>query len=80
MINKKFIKPNLEEVRQYCNERNNGIKAENFIDFYESKGWKVGNQPMKDWKACIRTWEQRNKKETKFDQRNITDFDKFYIN
>ena len=62
---KRFIKPTLEEVEEYCKERNNNIDAERFIDFYESKGWKVGSSPMKDWKACIRTWEKKNvKKET----------------
>ena len=66
-ISKKFIKPNLEEVMSYCLERQNTINAQNFIDFYESKGWKVGNTRMKDWKACIRTWEN---KEKQFNQYN----------
>ena len=57
---KRFEKPTVEEVAEYCQERNNGIQAQHFIDFYESKGWKVGQNPMKDWKACIRTWEQRS--------------------
>ena len=61
-IKKNFIKPTLEEVKQYCEERNNGIDAEYFIDFYESKGWNIGKTKMKDWKATIRTWE-RNKKQ-----------------
>lgn len=56
---KKFKKPTVEEVREYCNERNNNIDATQFINFYESKGWKIGNQSMKDWKAAVRTWEQR---------------------
>lgn len=62
---KKFKKPTLEEVENYCKERNNGINAQHFIDFYESKGWKVGNNQMKDWKACVRTWESRNTKTIK---------------
>ena len=57
----KFTPPSIDEVRQYCNERKNNIDPENFIDFYQSKGWKVGNQPMKDWKACVRTWERKQK-------------------
>lgn len=57
---KNFKKPTLEEVEEYCKERNNNINAQKFIDFYESKGWKVGKTPMKDWKACIRTWEGNN--------------------
>ena len=62
---KRFSKPSLEEVKEYCEQRKNGINPQHFIDFYESKGWKVGNQSMKDWKACVRTWEQRNKSENK---------------
>jgi len=58
----KFKKPTLEEVKDYCRERNNEIDAETFIDFYESKGWKVGKTPMKDWKAAIRNWERSNRK------------------
>ena len=58
---KVFKKPTLEEINKYCLERNNGINAEAFYDFYESKNWYVGKNRMKDWKACIRTWEQRNK-------------------
>ena len=56
----KFIKPTIEEINKYCEERQNHINAENFYNFYESKGWKIGKNSMKDWKACIRTWEQRN--------------------
>lgn len=58
---KKFIKPTVEEVRAYCTERKNKVDAENFVNFYASKGWLVGKTPMKDWKACVRTWEQRDK-------------------
>ena len=58
----KFIKPTLEQVEEYCLERNNGIDAQKFIDFYESKGWYVGKNKMKDWKACVRTWEKQSKK------------------
>lgn len=56
---RKFIKPTLEEINQYCSERNNGINAEAFYDFYECKDWYVGKNKMKDWKACVRTWERR---------------------
>ena len=56
---RKFIKPTIEEIQEYCKERNNGINANAFYDFYESKDWYVGKNKMKDWKACIRTWEQR---------------------
>ena len=57
--NKGFIKPLISEVSLYCEERKNNIDAEVFIDFYESKGWLIGKNKMKNWKACIRTWEQR---------------------
>ena len=59
---KKFRKPTLEEVTAYCEERQNGIDPARFIDFYESKGWKIGKTPMKDWKAAVRTWEKQNAK------------------
>lgn len=61
---KRFVKPTLEEVRDYCNERHNIVNPEHFIDYYESNGWKVGKNPMKDWKATVRSWESREKKET----------------
>jgi len=54
-----FVRPSVEEVRAYCVERGNRIDAEAFVDFYESKGWKIGTNPMKDWRACVRTWERR---------------------
>jgi len=61
---KRFTPPTLEEVAAYCRERNNGVDPEKFIAFYASKGWKVGNQPMKDWKMCVITWEKRDKTPT----------------
>ena len=54
----RFNPPTLEEVEQYCVERNNKVDAQSFIDFYESKGWYVGKNKMKDWKAAVRTWER----------------------
>ena len=56
---KRFVKPTLEEVIAYCQERNNNVNPQKFIDYYESNGWKVGKNSMKDWKAAIRTWEKR---------------------
>ena len=58
-----FVKPTVEEIRAYCEERKNGLDAQAFFDFYESKGWKVGAVKMKDWRASVRTWEQRRKTE-----------------
>ena len=69
---KKFQKPTIFDIGVYCAERNNGIDAQSFYDFYESKGWKVGNAPMKDWKACVRTWEQRNSKGSKLPADRMT--------
>ena len=56
-----FIPPTIEEVRSYCTERRNGVDAQHFMDFYESKGWFIGKNKMKDWKAAVRTWEQRSR-------------------
>ena len=55
----RFTKPTLEEIIAYCEEQGNNVDPQAFYDFYESKGWKVGNQPMKDWWAAVRTWERR---------------------
>lgn len=57
---RRFAKPTVEEVAAYCKERGNHVNPQSFIDWYESKGWRVGNSPMKDWKAAVRTWEQRD--------------------
>lgn len=60
-VSKRFVPPTPEEVSTYCRERNNGIDGSEFCDFYTSKGWKVGKNPMKDWKAAVRTWERSRK-------------------
>lgn len=72
---KRFIPPTVEEVESYCSERGNGIDAQSFIDFYESKGWMIGKNKMKDWKAAVRTWERsRNKNST---EKSKTVFDEW---
>jgi len=58
---KRFIPPTVEEVEAYCRERGNNISASQFVNFYESKGWMVGKNKMKDWKGAVRTWEGRDK-------------------
>lgn len=58
---KLFTPPTINEVIEYCKTRNNNVDPERFIDFYQSKGWMVGKNKMKDWKAAVRTWEQREK-------------------
>ena len=60
-----FKKPTIEEVKQYCQERKNDIDIHKWFDFYEAKGWMIGKNKMKDWKAAIRTWEKRDSKEDK---------------
>lgn len=58
-----FTPPTLEQVKAYCDERINGIDPQHFIDYYERQGWKLSNgRAMKDWKAAIRTWETRERK------------------
>lgn len=59
---KRFTPPTFEEVKAYCLERQNGIDPQRFIDYQEARGWVLSNgKKMADWKATIRTWEQRNK-------------------
>ena len=67
---KRFVKPTLDEVQAYCMERQNNVDPESFIDFYESNGWKVGKNPMKDWKASVRTWERRDNKRPRYKTRD----------
>lgn len=62
---KRFVPPSFDEVQAYCSERGNGIDAQAFIDFYASKGWLVGKTKMSDWRAAVRTWESRNRKQAK---------------
>lgn len=58
---RRFSPPSVEEVRAYCEERKNNVDPESFVNFYESKGWMVGKNKMKDWKAAVRTWERSRK-------------------
>jgi hypothetical protein len=57
-IKSEGARPTLEQVRAYCNERNNGVDPQKWLDHYTANGWKVGRNPMKDWKAAVRTWER----------------------
>ena len=57
-----FVKPLIFDIKKYCLERKNNVDCETFYDFYESKNWFIGKNKMKNWKACIRTWEKRNNK------------------
>ena len=53
-----FHPPTVEEVKAYCLERKNNVDAVRFVDYYTANGWKVGKNPMKDWRAAVRTWER----------------------
>jgi len=55
---KRFAKPIIDDIIDYCSERNNTVDPQKFFDYYSSNGWKVGKNPMKDWKAAVRTWEK----------------------
>lgn len=58
-----FTIPSIEQIKEYCQQRQNSINANSFYDYYQSKGWMIGKNKMKDWQACIRTWEHKDKKE-----------------
>lgn len=78
---KRFTRPTFEEVEQYCFERKNKVNAQRFLDYYDSNGWKVGRNPMKDWKAAVRNWERDDKAKRAeaakkpMDERPVTDDD-----
>ena len=56
----RFTPPDVNMVRDYCIERNNSVDPQSFVDFYTAKGWMVGKNKMKDWKAAVRTWERNH--------------------
>lgn len=60
---KNFIPPTIEEVYSYCEERHNNVNPQLFIDYYTAKGWRIGRDKMKDWRAAIRTWENNQRRE-----------------
>lgn len=57
----RFCPPTVDDVKGYCDEKGLKVDAERFVDFYGSKGWKVGNSPMKDWRAAVRNWARQDK-------------------
>ena len=59
---KRFVPPTVEEVRSYCVERGNQLDPQHFVDYYQSNNWMRGKNKIKDWKACVRTWEQNNER------------------
>lgn len=72
---KRFIPPTVDMVSEYCLERKNSVDPEEFVDFYTSKGWLIGKNKMKDWKAAVRTWERSSK--TKKQETNSNVFDEW---
>ena len=75
---KRFTAPTLEEVKEYCSERKNGVDAERFVNYYTANGWKVGKNPMKDWKAAVRTWERNTEKPKAAETECSFDLDDFF--
>lgn len=76
---KRFVVPTVEEVREYCLSRNNNIDAEYFVNYYDVRDWTIGKNKIKDWKACVRTWELNAKKRyaetfTNVNGEDITDY------
>lgn len=72
---KRFIPPSLEEVISYCKERNNSVDPQKWYDFYSAKGWMIGKNKMKDWKAAVRTWERGcDSKPQKSKYRDMTNY------
>lgn len=70
-----FIPPTLEEVISYCKERNNSVDPQKWYDFYSAKGWMIGKNKMKDWKAAVRTWERGcDSKPQKSKYRDMTNY------
>jgi len=67
-----FKKPTIISIKEYCTERKNTVDAETFFDFYESKGWQIGKEKMKNWKACVRTWEKSRNNNTNTNDRTTS--------
>lgn len=73
-----FKKPSLEEIREYIREKNYNVDAERFFYYYESNGWKVGRNPMKDWQATVRNWASKEKKHESSDDL-LDDIERIYL-
>lgn len=74
---KRFAPPTMENVSGYCREMGYCIDAERFVDFYESKGWMVGKNKMKDWKAAVRTWAKSAQSQAQSAQKPKNGFHNF---
>ena len=71
-VKRRFTPPSFEDVKAYCEERGNHVDPQAFIDFYTSKGWKIGKDTMKDWQAAVRTWEHREDKQPQRNNKIMT--------
>ena len=71
---RRFTPPTVEEVQDYCWERGNAVDPQRFVDYYTSNGWMVGKNKMKDWKAAVRTWEQKEGKAPKAQPKKASSF------
>lgn len=83
-IKGRFTPPSVDEVKAYCLERKNSVDPQAFVDFYEAKGWMIGKNKMRDWKAAVRTWEKGRKRNAalQYQQTPIseTDFNNLIVN
>lgn len=71
----RFVPPSLEEVAAYCRERGNNVDPHRFLDHYTASGWMRGKTPVKDWKACVRTWERQTAGESPAEEpRRVTGY------
>lgn len=76
---KRFTPPTVDEVKAYCQERQNGVDAQKFVDYYTSNGWLVGKNKMRDWKAAVRTWERNEYgSKGKTESKSSFDADEFF--
>jgi hypothetical protein len=82
------VPPTTQQVKEYCQERANGIDAEYFVDYYATRGWRLSNgKQVADWRACVRTWEKREIKGTprkvvvaqEYQQRDYTDIQRDFM-
>lgn len=67
----RFSPPSVDDVRAYCTENGFRVDPDRFVDFYTSNGWRVGKNPMKDWKACVRSWERKEKQNGKTESKPL---------
>jgi len=67
----RFVPPCVKDVKTYCDERGNSIDPGSFVNFYETNGWMRGKTKIKDWKACVRTWESRNTLPASHDEQRL---------